>query len=537
MRTYTYPPLERIVASLAADPDSLASLRQKGIGLEKESLRVNEQGLLMQTSHPVSLGAALTHPYITTDFSEAQLELITPQMHDNTEALAFVHDLHAYIYQRMEPTTVLWANSMPCVVKNSERIPIARYGASNLGQMKHIYRQGLHLRYGSSMQVISGVHFNYSLHKQLWPSLQSALQASGELFDFRNRCYMGMVRNLIRYNWIIPYLFGASPAVCRAFVDQTGGDLQAFDEATLFEPGATSLRMGNVGYQNNREIKTGLNVSYNDLTQYIACLRNAVTTEYPDYQALGVKTHAQYQQLNANLLQIENEYYATVRPKRTANQDEMSLLALHRAGIEYVELRALDVNPFERTGLNLSQLYFLEALFLFCMLTDSPPLSADEQRQCNHNEIVTAHRGREPGLQLQTPDKSRPLCAWGEAVCQAMLPVGALLDKAHGGERYQQAIQAQSQLFMDSELTLSARILDEMRSRQEDFVTFTLRYSHKHRHAFLHCPLDAERAATWDGMARDSLAEQQRIEACDQQDMDTYIADYFAQLARLDEAP
>ena len=363
-----HPALEQITAALSADSKALRLLSESAIGLEKESLRVNARGQLAKTPHPAALGAALTHTQITTDYSEAQLELITPKMQHSADALAFLTDLHTYIYQHLGEE-ILWSNSMPCVVKNEEEIPIAQYGSSNLGQLKHIYRQGLKMRYGSAMQIISGVHFNYSIQPELWQFFQAAVHSSEPLSKLRQQRYMGMVRNLLRLSWMIPYLFGASPAVCKAFVGKRTEGMQTFDKHTLFDPAATSLRMGNVGYQNNKEIKTGLAISYNSLAAYVASLNEAVSTPYAPYQTIGIKqpAGAGYWQLNANILQIENEYYATVRPKHTTQQDEMSLLALHHKGIEYIELCSLDINTFAAAGITLKQLYFLEVLFLFCL--------------------------------------------------------------------------------------------------------------------------------------------------------------------------
>lgn len=530
------PALQRVIDELSADSEALTYLAQRGIGIEKEALRVDEQGALMTTPHPPSLGSSLCHPHITTDYSEAQLELITPKLHSDTAAIRFLYDLHAYVYQNCEEKFLLWSNSMPCVLKSGENIPIAEYGKSNAGQMKHIYRQGLKRRYGSAMQAISGVHFNYSLGPQAWQPVRAALCADKQSNDqnddqtFRDLRYMGMIRNLLRCAWVIPYLFGASPAVCQAFVGGSHRELERFNNTTLFGADATSLRMGSLGYQNNKEIKTGLKVSYNDLAAYISSLRYAVTTPYPAYEAHGVKTADGFCQLNANILQIENEYYATVRPKRTADKHEMSLLALQRAGIEYVELRSLDINPFIDVGVGSAQLCFLEALFVLCLLSDGPPLSDDEQKQCIHNEVIVGHQGRRAGLCLQTPGGERPLREWGQTLCDALTAVAELLDKACGGIRYGQAIAEYRELFIRPEATLSARVLQAMRDQQVGFVDWVLRQTKQHRARFLKHSLSADCQRQWDELAQKSLREQSDLEAADRTDLDAYIRGYFDQL-------
>ena len=529
-----HPALEQITAALSADSKALRLLSESAIGLEKESLRVNARGQLAKTPHPAALGAALTHTQITTDYSEAQLELITPKMQHSADALAFLTDLHTYIYQHLGEE-ILWSNSMPCVVKNEEEIPIAQYGSSNLGQLKHIYRQGLKMRYGSAMQIISGVHFNYSIQPELWQFFQAAVHSSEPLSKLRQQRYMGMVRNLLRLSWMIPYLFGASPAVCKAFVGKRTEGMQTFDKHTLFDPAATSLRMGNVGYQNNKEIKTGLAISYNSLAAYVASLNEAVSTPYAPYQTIGIKqpAGAGYWQLNANILQIENEYYATVRPKHTTQQDEMSLLALHHKGIEYIELRSLDINTFAAAGITLKQLYFLEVLFLFCLFTESEALSENQQQQCSHNEIMTAHQGRDPKLLLQTDQKSLSVKDWGLEICQRIMPVAELLDRANGGQAYQQAVQNHQTMFLDREQTLSARVLDEMQRRGEGIVTMTMRRSQEYRNHFLKQSLSPTLLAKWDAVAQTSSREQQAMEDQDNMSLDDYMKKYFSQLQEL----
>ncbi|HIP52933.1 MAG TPA: glutamate--cysteine ligase, partial [Chromatiales bacterium] len=335
-------------------------------GLEKEGLRVDVGGGIAQTPHPEALGSALTHPYITTDYSEALLEFITPPITPPESALAFLRDIHTFIYGKLKDE-LLWATSVPCVVKGPDAIPIARYGHSNPGIMKTVYRRGLGHRYGRVMQVIAGVHFNYSLPETFWPVYQ-ALEGDGRsLREFADDAYMGMIRNLQRFGWLVPYLFGASPAVCKSFLCGRPTTLEEFDETTYYEPYATSLRMGDIGYQNSREQTTGMKANYDSLDAYVRSLTWAIETPCPEYEAIGVVVDGRYEQLNANILQIENEYYSTVRPKQVLEDNEKPSLALKRRGVRYVELRSLDVNAFHPLGMDESQVHFLKAFMLFCL--------------------------------------------------------------------------------------------------------------------------------------------------------------------------
>jgi glutamate--cysteine ligase len=308
-------------------------LRNARTGLEKESLRVNTAGRLSQLDHPKVLGSALTHPWITTDYAESLLELITPPQQRATQALDFLLDIETFVYQQLGDE-LLWTTSMPCVLAGEDDIRIAEYGTSNAGRMKHIYRQGLAWRYGKAMQVIAGIHFNYSFDEAFWQPWQSVQGNTDSLRQFRDAQYMALVRNLQRYGWLIIYLFGTSPAICKSFLGgRTPPDgMETLNQHTLYEPFGTSLRMGNIGYTNSKENKTGVNVCYNTLDSYVSSLRRAINTPCPEYAELGVKVDGEYRQLNANILQIENEYYSTVRPKQPLDGFEKPTDALERRG-------------------------------------------------------------------------------------------------------------------------------------------------------------------------------------------------------------
>jgi hypothetical protein len=305
---------ERRLASLinAREPHVL----QGGLkGVEKESLRVSPDGYIEQSDHPRELGSTLTHEHITTDYSEALIELVTPAFRESWELLQYLCDLHQFVYRHLGDQ-LLWATSMPCIIDGDPSIPIARYGRSNIGRMKEAYRRGLGWRYGRMMQAISGVHYNYSFPAHFWPVLAATLQAPNANQDFVSAQYFSLLRNYRRYGWLVLYLFGNSPAVCGSFVRGREHTLQQFAPGTLYEPYATSLRMSDLGYRNKSQ--AGVQISVNSLDEYVRDLSAAVSTPHPEYERIGVKVDGEYRQLNANLLQIENEYYSYIRPKRVA---------------------------------------------------------------------------------------------------------------------------------------------------------------------------------------------------------------------------
>lgn len=496
-------------------------------GLEKESLRVDALGRLVHTPHPSGLGSALTNRYITTDYSEALLELVTPALEDSAATRQFLCDIHQYVYENLGDE-VLWPASMPCcVVGGDENIPIAQYGSSNVGRMKHVYRHGLGHRYGRIMQVIAGVHFNFSLSDAFWESYHELLGSTLPIREFRDQHYMGLLRNFHRIGWIVLYLFGASPAISKSFLQGRDSDLEELDVGSFYLPHATSLRMSDLGYKN--QTQSSLRISVNSLSEYVADLGLAVNTPYPDYERIGVKVDGDYRQLNTNLLQIENEYYSLIRPKRVIASGQRPTHALAESGVQYVEVRALDLNVFDPAGVSETQLRFLEALVVYCLLEDSPPVVEAEYAEFGVNQGRVARRGREPGLELLRGGKAVAMTEWAGQVLDGIASVCSLLDSGFDSPVYTAALEAQRAKVADPEATPSARVLREMRERGESFEEFGLRWARAHRDYFrgLH-RCDPGRVSQFCAEASASNARQREIERKDTLSFDDYLAAYFS---------
>lgn len=496
------------------------------IGLEKESLRLGTDGVIAQTPHPRALGSTLTHPYITTDYSEALLELITPPAADAGEILRFLESIHRFVYANLDDE-LIWAASMPCVVSGEQSIPIARYGSSNIGMMKHIYRRGLGYRYGKVMQVIAGIHFNYSLPEPFWPAYQALERDKSRLQDFSNRHYFALIRNVHRFGWLVLYLFGASPAICKSFLGAQPTALQEYDHGTYFEPFATSLRMSDIGYSNKK--REQINISYDNLEAYVAGLEKATATAFPPYEQIGVIVDGEYRQLNANILQIANEYYSAIRPKQPLQGNEKPTLALRRRGVQYVEFRVLDVDPFKPLGIDGPQLRFLEAFLLYCLLCDSPPIDAAEQKTIDHNQLAVASRGRDPALRLKSGDQQPGLRDWALQLCEGIAGVCELLDQGEAQRPYAQALAAQQTKIEDPDCTPAGQVLAEMRETSEGFFYFAERRSEQYRDYFREKPLSAEQQRFFQEQASASLQRQREIEAGDDLPFAQYLEQYFAQ--------
>src|ERR1700734_1069431 len=296
---------------------------------------------------------------------------------------------------------------------------------------------------------------------------------------------------------------------------------------TLYEPYATSLRMSDIGYRNRTQ--SGLSVSVNSLDEYVRDLTRAITTPHPPFEALGVKVNGEYRQLNANILQIENEYYSFIRPKRIARSGERPTKALQRAGVEYVEVRALDVSAFDPVGVNQNKLRFLEAFLALCLLRESEPIAQSEQASLDANHLLVARRGREPGLMLKREGRDFPMAEWARELLDAMQGLCELLDHGEAARPYASALEQQRAKVDDVERTPSARLLTDMRQSGESFFQLALRMSNLHKDYFLGLyPPNERRLADFAAAARESHEAQARIEAADKTDFDTYLARYLA---------
>lgn len=501
-----------------------ARLIRNGLkGIERETLRVTADGSLSQSAHPPGLGSALTNSFITTDYSEALLEFVTPAYPSTWEVQQFLCDVHQFVYAHIDDE-LLWAASMPCGLVSDEQIPIASYGSSNVGMMKSIYRRGLGYRYGRMMQTIAGVHFNYSMPVDFWSALQQREGNRASLQNFRSDVYMGMVRNFRRYGWLVLYLFGMSPALCKSFLPGGGAGLTEFDDTTWVGRYATSLRMSGLGYQNNAQ--AALQVSANSVDEYVADLSAAISTPSERFQKFGVCVDGEYRQLSSNQLQIENEYYSTIRPKRRAASGQRPTEALREQGVEYVEVRALDINLFDPTGVDQIQMRFLEAFVIYCGLLDGPAIGLAEQQEIDERHSKVASRGREPGIELASAGGSRSLQEWALELIDGTARVAALLDE--DSHDYSAAVAAQREVCLDVEKTPSAQILARMAHSGLSFSAFAMGESRAQQDYF-HAlkPLPKEKYRLFADEAQESMQRQLAIEADDNEPFEQYLDRFF----------
>lgn len=454
-------------------------------GLEQEALRVTPDGDLALTPHPEVFGNKDSNPYITTDFSESQIEFITPALGSIEETFSFLTRLKDEVTRGLK-NELLWPQSMPGPLPPNDMIPIARYANTDDGKRKEIYRSGLALRYGKKIQMISGIHYNFSFQDAFWTKLIDDLGIKSEKQNFINESYAGLVRNVLRYRWLLIYLFGASPVADdnyhNGIAQKSAIDHCDIDSASSFKKttqNATSLRMSRFGYENGEQGK--FSVSYNSIEDYIGDIRNILSTKNENFSEHGLYQNGRRIQLNDHHLQLENEFYSPVRFKQLPHRGETLLDALEARGVDYLEFRVFDLNPFKKNRISLEQLYFTQVFMLFCLFEPSEYLSPAEVVQIDSNAHKTALNGRSENLTLKGLNGSETsFQTWSAEITVKLRGIAALLDKNSSENVYQNSVENQYKKILNSSLLPSSRIVEEMKNNNENYVNFNLRMAKKH---------------------------------------------------------
>ena len=514
---------------LAILSNSGVALTLKGIrhGIEREALRIQPNGSLAQTPHNKKLGAALTHEYITTDFSESLLEFITPPETDPDKTLGQLRDLHKFTIENIADER-LWPMSMPCYINSEEQIPIAQFGQSNTGRMKSLYRTGLKNRYGSMMQAIAGVHFNFSLPDEFWQTWLPQVEGVQVNKDSISDAYFAMIRNYRRFCWLIPYLYGASPALCQSFIagKDTTLPFKRIGKGTLYLPYATSLRMSDLGYTNSGQ--SGLANGYNNVKSYIESLRSAINTPSEVFQKFAGKKDGKYQQLNSNVLQIENELYSPIRPKQPTRPLEKPTDALNERGVSYIEIRALDVNPFSDIGIERNQFFFLDVFLLYCLVMPSAQMTPDSFQETEDNLRAVVDHGRDPALTLSDSSEVKPKVQWAQEIFSGLRKVAEVMDRNTATPEFTQAVEKEWQKIVDPALTPSAKMLSILLNSEKDNGVLGIELAEQYKLELAKADYQYIDGSMLVQQAKGSLAKQAEIELADTVSFDDFLADYFA---------
>ena len=505
-------------------PEWITKLRNAGSslsllnkGIEKEALRISPDGRLSQTSHPTALGSPLTNPYITTDFSESQLELITGVHSSTTRCLEELHNIQGFVYQNIGEQ-ILWPHSMPCQINENESIPLAQYGSTNIAQSKTIYRRGLHNRYGSLMQTISGIHYNFSIPEECWIKLGFHEQQA------RTQAYFDLIRNFRRWSWLLLYLFGASPMIPKRLAALSNDNqMLSLDAQTLYKPYATSLRMGPLGYQSDAQNK--FSISYNSLEEYVKGMKAALTQNHQKYEAIGLKKGATYQQLNTSLLQIENEFYGSIRPKRAPIEGERQVTALENRGVEYIEVRCLDLDPYLPMGVEDDQIRFIDTFLIVCLLSESQPDSEKENTLINQNQSAVIGDGRQRHLLLKNPEDVN-LKSWAKLITNECRVVAKVLDEANNSSSHSHSVELQENKIDNPDKTPSERLLNQLKTSGQSFQKLGIELGHKHKKNHQAEILSTRTVSHFQQQSRNSIIRLNELEHSKEEPFETFLKTY-----------
>lgn len=357
-------------------------------GIEKEFFRVDSNGFISKNSHPKSLGSALKNKYITTDFAEAQVELVTPTFEDIDELYDFLHSLHVFVAKNIDKDEMLWPLSMPPRIEDESQINLGYYHQSGIGLLKHVYRRGLKVRYGATMQCVSGMHYNFSIKRNSFPALIN----SSDQKDI-NDAYLGLIRNFKRVYWYVLAEFGQTNVVDKSFVNNRSHNLEKLNEDDMYLKEATSLRMSEIGYQSKAQ--KGLDIKYNSLSSFLEKIRSAITVPYEEFKNKNLlDSNGEYHQISDGVIQIENEYYDSIRPKRSASNDMRPYELLKNFGIEYLEIRGVDISPTDITGMSKHHIRFLDLILIYCLVSPSPKITPEEKKVIDSNDYISIYSGR-----------------------------------------------------------------------------------------------------------------------------------------------
>ena len=487
-------------------------------GIEKENLRSNNSSISLEP-HPKVYGSSLTNSRITTDFSEALIELVTGPNKDLNNCLKELEDIVYFCLKNTDED--FWPASIPMSIEDEATIPIADYGNSNSGRLKKLYRVGLSHRYGSMMQTVSGIHYNFSFDDRLFE--QWAKKEGEKLREFKDKKYLSLVRNFRRNAWLITYLFGCSPIVPKAFAKGREHSLKELNSKDLYLENATCLRMGELGYISKSQ--DNLNIAYNNLEEYLADLKKALTTDHPRYKTLGTKVNDEYIQLNTAIIQIENEYYSSIRPKRLVASGERPINALRDKGIEYVEIRALDNNIYDPFGISDETAIFLESFLFYCLLSEDQPCEQDEIRKIQSNWGNVVLSGRDEDLKLEFKDGSFFLRDKATRIINEMSYLESRIDNQEYKTIFKKSLETQQNKVNDSNKTPSGKLLKEIISSDTTWDKFTDDIAKRHKEEILKLKREVHYL---EKQASESLKEFSRKEAEEEKDFDSFLAEYLS---------
>ncbi|MDA3731003.1 bifunctional glutamate--cysteine ligase GshA/glutathione synthetase GshB [Niameybacter massiliensis] len=367
-------------------------------GVEREGLRCDDKGHLVYTPHPEVFGEKLLNPYITTDFSESQVELITPVFQSIDETYAFLEGLYDIVAMEIKDEYI-WPQSMPCIIPEDNEIPLATFCECKPGQEAYNYRKKLLAKYGGKKQLLSGIHYNFSFDEELIKELYKKATTDKSYRAFRDELYLKVARNYLRYRWLLIYLLGSTSVIHESYVEECVKQLEEVNEESYSNKGALSYRNSECGYTN----KVELFPNYDSVEKYIVSVKAFI---------------------EESLIESPKELYSQIRLK--AHNNKVFLESLQEEGIAYLEYRSIDINPFDKAGIKKDDLYFMHLFNLFLLFKEESEY-VNWQEEALQNQRSIARFGQK-NITLLKDGESIQKETWGIEILEQIKEIDKVLD-------------------------------------------------------------------------------------------------------------
>lgn len=419
-------------------------------GLEKENVRVTESGNLALTPHPKAFGDREKNAYIKTDFSESQLEMVTPVCNTLEEVYSFICNLNKVVsLEIMKNGEFLWPQSNPPILPREEEIPIAKLS----NREDELYRENLSYKYGKKKQVISGIHYNFSFKEEFIKLLYKELKVEKDFREFKDDIYLRMARNFQKYHWLLIYLTGASPVFHESYIDEIKKDGEILGEDSYYIKDDTSLRNSSYGYKNKKDYY----VSYNSIGEYASEIKNLVK----DKEIQSIK-----------------EYYNPIRLKSLGSEDMLESL-LHK-GIDYLEVRLLDLDPLSIQGVSKETLYLVHLFMIYTLLKENKEITYKDQEEFFKNHDMVALKGRnedavihENGVPVLLKDKGREILSEMDEIVEILFS---------NNEEFKNVIKRALEKINNPHDTISEKLIKDI--KEEGYINFHMRLAKEYLNNF-----------------------------------------------------
>lgn len=429
--------LNRELIQIVIDNALQNDLLRGHFGLEKENVRVDQGGKLALTPHPKAFGSKTENPYIQTDFSESQIEMITPAFESIEETYDFMEALQDIVSVELEGE-YLWPSSNPPMLPEEQEIPIAKMS----DPIADDYRSELADKYGRKRQLLSGIHYNFSFDEKFLAKLYDTQGQHKDFKEFKDAIYFKVARNLMKYRWLLIYLTGASPVFDNTYIEQCVNLADSHDNKSYYFPVMNSLRNSMCGYRNEKSYY----VSYHSAKEYVRDLNRLIQKN----ELLSVK-----------------EFYSPVRLKTAKGINPCQELV--EDGAAYLELRFIDISPLHKIGISKEMMHFIHLFILFMLLKEDESFDKEDQRIAEINQDQVIMEGLEG--HLNEPEYSMfTMKEMALAVIDEIKNMVQLLFPKN--ENYEHILNDEKQKILHTELNVAAKVKSEI--QKSSYLTYHL---------------------------------------------------------------